>query len=124
MLRSMKDLEGYAIRATDGAIGHVTDFYFDDEAWVVRYLVVETGSWLSSRKVLISPIAIGQPNWTDKVLPVAITREQVKNSPTTLTPTSPYRDSTRCNISGTTVTTRTIGEVPDSGVEGLILARC
>ena len=53
-------------RATDGAIGHVKDFYFDDEAWVIRYLVVDTGSWLSSRKVLISPIAIGHPNWTDK----------------------------------------------------------
>jgi uncharacterized protein YrrD len=81
MLRSMKDLEDYAIGATDGNIGHVKDFYFDDKAWVIRYLVVDTGSWLSSRKVLISPIAIGHPNWAEKSLPVAITREQVKNSP-------------------------------------------
>lgn len=81
MLRSMNDLEGYAIRATDGPVGHVKDFYFDDQAWVVRYIVVETGSWLLSRKVLISPIAIGQPDRTEKVLPVSITREQVKNSP-------------------------------------------
>ena len=57
------------------------DFYFDDLAWVVRYLVVETGSWLSSRKVLISPIAIGHPDWAERVLPVSITKEQVKNSP-------------------------------------------
>lgn len=81
MLRTINDLEDYAIHATDGNIGHVKDVYFDDEAWVVRYLVVDTGSWLSSRKVLISPIAIGQPNWTDKVLPVSITKDQVKNSP-------------------------------------------
>lgn len=81
MLRSMKDLEGYAIRASDGVVGHVKDFYFDDDAWVVRYLVVETGSWLSSRKVLISPIAIGEPDWTERILPVSITKEQVKNSP-------------------------------------------
>ncbi|BBP04990.1 hypothetical protein TPL01_25810 [Sulfuriferula plumbiphila] len=81
MLRSMNDLEDYAIRATDGTIGHVKDFYFDDEAWVIRYLVVDTGTWLSSRKVLISPIAIGHPNWTEKLLPVSITKEQVKNSP-------------------------------------------
>ena len=81
MLRNMNDLEGYAIRATDGAIGHVNDFYFDDKAWGIRYLVVDTGSWLSSRKVLISPIAIGQPDWTAKVLPVSIAKEQVKNSP-------------------------------------------
>jgi len=81
MLSSMEDLEHYAIRATDGAIGQVKDFYFDDEAWVIRYLVVDTGTWLSSRKVLISPIAIGEPNWAEKILPVSITKEQVKNSP-------------------------------------------
>jgi hypothetical protein len=81
MLRSMKDLENYAIRATDGDIGHVTDFYFDDEAWVVRYLVVDTGTWLAGRKVLISPIAIGHPNWTERILPVSITKGQVKESP-------------------------------------------
>ena len=81
MLRSMKDLKDYAIHATDGIIGQVKDFYFDDKAWVIRYLVVDTGSWLSSRKVLISPIAIGQPDWANKVLPVSITKEQVKNSP-------------------------------------------
>jgi hypothetical protein len=81
MFRSMKDLEDYAIGATDGAIGHVKDFYFDDKTWVIRYLVVDTGAWLSSRKVLISPIAIHHPNWTEKVLPVSITKEQVRNSP-------------------------------------------
>jgi hypothetical protein len=47
----------------------------------VRYLVVDTGSWLSSRKVLISPIAIGDPDWAHRLLPVSITKEQVKNSP-------------------------------------------
>jgi hypothetical protein len=81
MLRSLDDLEGYAIRATDGRIGRLTDVYFDDEAWVVRYLIVDTGSWLSSRKVLISPIAVAQRGWADECLSVGITREQVKNSP-------------------------------------------
>ena len=50
MLRSMKELEGYAIRATDGTIGHVKDFYFDDESWVIRYFVVDTGAWLLEPK--------------------------------------------------------------------------
>ena len=81
MLRSMSDLENYAIGATDGSIGHVEDFYFDDQGWVIRYLVVKTGAWLAGRKVLISPIAVGEPNWTERVLPVAITKAQVKNSP-------------------------------------------
>lgn len=81
MLRSIKDLEDCAIHATDGDIGHVKDFYFDDTGWVIRYLVVDTGTWLSSRKVLISPISIGHPDWMEKVLPVSITKAQVKNSP-------------------------------------------
>src|SRR5450631_1592829 len=81
MLRSMKDMEGYSIGAADGIIGHVTDFYFDDEAWVIRYLVVKTGDEEPQRKVLISPIAIGQPNWSEKIFPVAISRSQVRNSP-------------------------------------------
>ena len=81
MLRPLKELEGFAIGATDGSLGQITDFLFDDEAWVVRYLVVYTGSWLSNRTVLISPIAIGTPSWDDRILRVPMTTEQVRNSP-------------------------------------------
>jgi hypothetical protein len=81
MLRNVKDLRGYALRATDGVIGRVDDFYFDDEGWAIRYLVVDTGSWLSGRKVLISPIAIGPPDWTTHELPVSLTKAQVEHSP-------------------------------------------
>jgi hypothetical protein len=81
MLRSTKELQNYVIGATDGEIGHVTDFYFDDESWVIRYFVVETGSWLMSRKVLISPFSLMKADWMHKRLPVSISREEVKNSP-------------------------------------------
>lgn len=81
MLRRMKDMEGYSISALDGFIGEVKDYYFDDAGWVIRYLVVETGDWLASRKVLISPASINGPNWSEKSIPAAITLEQVKNSP-------------------------------------------
>jgi hypothetical protein len=81
MLRSMKDMEDYTIGATDGIIGRVRDFYFDDEDWVIRYLVVETADGAPQRKVLISPISIGQPNWSEKILPVSLTKIQVQKSP-------------------------------------------
>jgi len=81
MLRNLKDLQGYTINATDGDIGNVDDFYFDDDSWVIRYFVVDTGAWLSGRKVLISPMAIGHPNWPDRQLPVSITQDQVRHSP-------------------------------------------
>lgn len=81
MLRNLKDLVNYKIGATDGEIGHVKDFYFDDDSWVVRYFVVDAGTWLSSRKVLISPISVRQPDWLDRTLPVSITQQQLKASP-------------------------------------------
>ena len=81
MLRNTKDLEKFTIHATDGEIGSIQDMYFDDDAWVLRYFVVETGSWLSSRKVLISPLSVQQPDWVGKTLPVSITKAQVSNSP-------------------------------------------
>ncbi|MBK9444229.1 MAG: PRC-barrel domain-containing protein [Comamonadaceae bacterium] len=81
MLHSTQEMKDYAIGATDGEIGHVVDFFFDDQSWVIRYLVVETGSWLMSRKVLISPFALQDADWMHKRLPVQITREQVKHSP-------------------------------------------
>ena len=81
MLRHVKDLEKFKINATDGEIGQVNDFYFEDNTWVVRYVVVETGTWLLSRKVLISPVLVHQPDWQAHTLPVSISKEQVKNSP-------------------------------------------
>ena len=81
MLRSVKQLEGFAIGASDGPIGKVKDFYFDDEAWVVRYLVADTSKWLGGRDVLISPYSLGKPDWDGKSLPVTVTKEQVRNSP-------------------------------------------
>ena len=81
MLRSMKDLEACTIGATDGDIGTVKDFYFDDDDWAVRYLVVDTGSWLDSRQVLISPISLLKPDWAARTLPVSISKAQVRHSP-------------------------------------------
>jgi uncharacterized protein YrrD len=81
MLRNITELRGYAIRATDGEIGTVDDFYFDDEHWAVRYLVVDTGGWLSGRKVLISPLSLGQPDFIGHLLPVSLTKVQVQHSP-------------------------------------------
>jgi len=81
MLSSLKDLHHYTIAATDGDIGKVVDFYFEDDTWVIRYLVIETGEWLLSRKVLISPFSIIQANGHERTLSVGITKEQVRNSP-------------------------------------------
>lgn len=81
MLSIVKDLERYSIRAVDGVIGHIRDVYFDDQTWVVRYLVVDAGGWLPARMVLISPISVTGVNVVDRVITLSITRQQVKDSP-------------------------------------------
>jgi sporulation protein YlmC with PRC-barrel domain len=81
MLRSVKDLQGYKILATDGEIGRAHEFYFDDENWVIRYMILDTGKWLPGRRVLVSPVALGQPDWSSRLLPVVLSREQIENSP-------------------------------------------
>jgi hypothetical protein len=81
MLTNASHLKGLAIQATDGEIGTVAQFYFDDETWAIRSLTVETGGWLGGRQVLISPISVVNTDWQAKRLDVALTKKQVENSP-------------------------------------------
>ena len=81
MLHSIQQRYGEKLRATDGEIGHVRDFYFDDKTWTIRYLVADTGGWLTDRQVLISPHALGHLYPQGKVLLVNLTREQIEKSP-------------------------------------------
>ena len=81
MLQNTKELYGRKLTATDGEIGHVKDFYFDDKTWVIRYLVADTGSWLTGRQVLISPHAFGRVEPEGKSFAVNLTRKQIENSP-------------------------------------------
>ncbi|HEX6321197.1 MAG TPA: PRC-barrel domain-containing protein [Burkholderiales bacterium] len=81
MERTIKGLQGDDIVATDGAIGSVRDVFFDDERWGVRYLVVDTSTWLPGRKVLISPASVDAERSAQETLSVRLTREQVKNAP-------------------------------------------
>jgi len=81
MLRSIKKIYGDKLGASDGEIGHVKDFYFDDRSWAVRYVVADNGSWLPGRKVLISPYSLGRLDHANKVLRVNLTRGQIEKSP-------------------------------------------
>ena len=81
MIQNTKYFYGHKLTAMDGEIGTVKDFYFDDESWVVRYLVADTGSWLSSRKVLLAPHVFGLWDRKKKTLQVNLTRKQIEDSP-------------------------------------------
>ena len=81
MLQRLGALKSGTVHALDGEVGTVEDFYFDDERWTVRYVVVSTGRWLAEPHVLLSIISLLNPDWDQKRLPVRLTREQVRRSP-------------------------------------------
>lgn len=81
MLQSINHLHGFTIVAEHREIGTLEDAYFDDAHWTVRYLVVDTGSWLTGRRVLISPRSVDAMDWPARTISVRLTCEQVKNSP-------------------------------------------
>jgi len=81
MLHSVRGLNNFSIGATDGAVGHVRDAYFDDQRWRLRYLVVQTGHWLGGRRVLISPLSLRGVDLAHRTLPTTLTKGQVAGSP-------------------------------------------
>ena len=81
MLNDAKTLAGYTLQSHDGEIGKVKEFYFDDQHWAVRYLVADTGNWLSGRQVLISPYALSGVDKDEKRIVVDLTSAQIENSP-------------------------------------------
>jgi len=91
MLHLAHKIHGTTIRSRDGEIGTLDDFLFEQSRWAVRYLVVNTGSWLEGRKVLISPMAVEGP-WDRSGISLSVRKAQVEESPD-LQPTTLARDS-------------------------------
>jgi uncharacterized protein YrrD len=81
MLRSLDSLMEYGVNAYDGPVGAVHDFYFMTRSWQIRYLLVDTGRFLTGRRVLISPDAFGEPDWASSTFPIRHTQEEIENSP-------------------------------------------
>ena len=81
MHTNIKDIYGHKLVATDGYIGDVKDCYFDDKSWTVRYLVVDTGTWLEQQLVLLSPHSFGHFDQTNKLVHVNLTRKQIEDCP-------------------------------------------
>lgn len=81
MLRKITELRDFELFATDGELGRVTEFYFDDLDWTILYMVVDTGSWLPGRRVLVSPAALGEADWVERKINVLVTREEIETSP-------------------------------------------
>jgi hypothetical protein len=80
-LHSMRDSQGYAVEATDGGIGQVSDFFVDDHGWAIRYLLIDTGNWLPGKKVLLAPQWVDSIDWHEGRLYVNHSKSEVEHSP-------------------------------------------
>ena len=81
MLTRVNHLIGFKLASLDGEIGKVQECYFDDNHWVIRYLVVDTGDWLFGMRVLLSPYALKGVAHEAKLISIALTRKQIEDSP-------------------------------------------
>lgn len=81
MLSTLSSLYNYTLWTKDGELGNVADTYFEDETWVIRYLVVDLNRWLPGRKVLVPPSIADQPRDDKGRIPVSMTRDSVRISP-------------------------------------------
>ena len=81
MVRSLKSLSLFSLGGIDCEIGKVKDFYFEDDSWIIRYCIVDTGDWLPGKKVLISVQSLISPDWENEILETNLSLGQIKSSP-------------------------------------------
>jgi len=81
MLINGKTLNGYKLNGLDGELGKVKEFYFDDKYWTIRYLVANTGGWLTGRQVLISPYSLVAVDKEAEQIDIDLTKKQIEGSP-------------------------------------------
>ena len=77
----LKALIGSPVTASDGEMGSIRNFLFDDQSWMVRYVAVDVGNWLKRRDVVLPITVLEKPDWSNKTCRAHLTREQVHNSP-------------------------------------------
>ena len=98
MLHSFNHIRGHTIQASDGEIGSLHDLYFDDQSTAIRYLVVDTGSWLPGRRVLLAPAAVGGVGYRAAGVVTGLTRQQVKDGPDVYHGQARSRASRSCSL--------------------------
>ena len=81
MFNKAKTLKAYKLQNLNGEIGKVDEFYFDDQYWTIRYLVADTGNWLTGKLVLISPYALDTVNKEEQFITLNLTKKQIEDSP-------------------------------------------
>ncbi|MES1195100.1 MAG: PRC-barrel domain-containing protein, partial [Opitutus sp.] len=80
-LYSTNSVTGYHLEATDGDIGHVADFLFDEATWSIAFLEINTRNWLPGRHVLLATEWVRHLDWHNSHLEVDLTCAAINSSP-------------------------------------------
>ncbi|MBD3403395.1 hypothetical protein GF420_10905 [candidate division GN15 bacterium] len=81
MLHDITTINHLRVEDSEGEAGSVADLLIDDGSWTVRYVVIDIGSWLTGRKILVPPVVVGKPDWSRSFLPMSVSRERIEQSP-------------------------------------------
>jgi uncharacterized protein YrrD len=82
MFQSLRQMTGYTVHSNDGQqIGAVTNFLFDDMRWVIRYMVLKTGSDMGGKRVLLAPVAITDLDQDHRTISTQMQPDQIAASP-------------------------------------------
>jgi len=81
MLLSLKKLQEYRLKATDGVVGAIEGFYFVGSriTWMVRYFIIDIKEWFNEKRILVPPDVVGKPEG-DLEIPATATKEDIENS--------------------------------------------
>jgi len=82
VVHRLSRVRGFHVHATDGAIGHVDDFLMDEQLSRLCFLVVDTSNWLGGKWVAVSPASVKDVDWIEQIVHVAMTRDEIRRSPT------------------------------------------
>ena len=80
-VKSALVIKGFHIQAADGDLGHVDDFFIDDQSWQVRYLRIDTSNWIGGKPVLVPPVRARRVKWLEGQIQFDLSRDQIASSP-------------------------------------------
>nr|WP_295932899.1 hypothetical protein [uncultured Dyadobacter sp.] len=81
MQTGLKNFSRFSVAGTDGKVGKIQEIFFDDLCWNIRYWVVNSGTWLSKKDLLISTQTKIKPDWNSALLQTDLTLKQLRSSP-------------------------------------------
>jgi hypothetical protein len=80
--RDIDDIRGSSVYGpADEKLGKIDDVIFDSASGQIRYLVVDTGGWLSSRRFLVPPEEVQPSAAHENDFSIQLTKAQIERFP-------------------------------------------